>query len=203
MNKLEKIKFFDSWEITLNEYEELFNEIIEYQRNICIEEKKSETIVKIFILNLQKKLRRLIEDYMFNKMEDLSNTFWDDFNQEYFTFMYNILISLDLFFVEYYGMSRVELKKIIISIENEIHSSSKKDFLKRVKELHYFAFDSFKKNFWYNEGCPRVWNKIDEKEITDLKLKYLQENDFIFSIFTHFKILNNPLKCNIFIFILK
>jgi len=47
INKLEKIKVFDSWEITLNEYEELFNEIIENQRKTCIQEKKTETIVII------------------------------------------------------------------------------------------------------------------------------------------------------------
>ena len=51
INKLEKIKVFDSWEITSNEYEELFNEIIEIQRRNCIEEKKKETIVLIHLLN--------------------------------------------------------------------------------------------------------------------------------------------------------
>ena len=45
MNKLEKIKVFDSWEITVNEYEELFNEIIDNQRKVCIQEKKTDTIV--------------------------------------------------------------------------------------------------------------------------------------------------------------
>lgn len=51
INKLEKIKVFDSWEITLNEYEELFNEIIENQRQTCIKEKKTETIVNSFLSN--------------------------------------------------------------------------------------------------------------------------------------------------------
>ncbi len=45
VNKLEKIKVFDNWEITVNEYEELFNEIIENQRKVCIQEKKIDTIV--------------------------------------------------------------------------------------------------------------------------------------------------------------
>jgi hypothetical protein len=47
VNKLEKIKVFDSWEITEIEYEELFNEIIENQRRVCIQEKKTDTIVFI------------------------------------------------------------------------------------------------------------------------------------------------------------
>jgi hypothetical protein len=41
------IKVFDSWEITNNEYEELFNEIIENQKKNCIKDKQNETIVKI------------------------------------------------------------------------------------------------------------------------------------------------------------
>jgi hypothetical protein len=44
-NKLELIKVFDSWEITNNEYEELFNEIIENQKKICIKDIQIETIV--------------------------------------------------------------------------------------------------------------------------------------------------------------
>jgi hypothetical protein len=45
VNQLEKIKVFDKWEITLSEYEDMFNEIIDNQRKLCIQDKKTETNV--------------------------------------------------------------------------------------------------------------------------------------------------------------
>lgn len=142
-------------------------------------------------------MRRLIEDFIFVRMEDLSPNFWEDFNQEYFTMSYNLLFSLEVFFTQYYGMSSDEFKEIVMNIEDEVYTSAKKDFLKKVFDLHSIAYDNFRKSFWYNEGVPRVWNKIEENEIINLKDKYLKENEFIFSIFNQFKILRNPLKCKI------
>ena len=134
-------------------------------------------------------------------MEDLTPNFWEDFNLEYFTMTYNLLFSLEAFFVEYYGMNNDEFKDIIVNIENEVFSSAKKDFLKKVMDLHLVAYDTFKKSFWYNEGVPRVWNKMEEQEITNLRVTYSKENEFIFGIFTYFKVLKNPLQCmNFFLF---
>ncbi len=131
-------------------------------------------------------------------MEDLSSKFWDEFNQEYFTIAYNLLFSLEVFFTQYYNMSSEEYREIVIGIENDVYISAKKDFVKKVLDLHNIAYDNFRKSFWYNEGVPRVWNKIEEKEITNLKDTFLKENEFIFTIFNQFKILRNPLKCILF-----
>ncbi len=49
MKQLEDMKFFENWEISINEYEELFDEIIESQRKYSLGEKKNETIVKFNI----------------------------------------------------------------------------------------------------------------------------------------------------------
>jgi len=138
----------------------------------------------------------LIEDFIFVRMEDLNPTFWEDFNQEYFTMTYNLLFSLETFFYEYYEMHSEEFREMMIVIEDEVYSSAKKDFLKKVMDLHFIAYDNFKKNFWYNEGIPRIWNKVEESEIIRLKDAYLKENEFIFEIFNKFKVLRNPLKRN-------
>ncbi len=62
INKLEKIKVFENWEITSNEYEELFNEIIDIQRKTCISEKKIETLVTLkFELFISYKNRKNFE----------------------------------------------------------------------------------------------------------------------------------------------
>lgn len=140
-------------------------------------------------------MRKLIEDYIFIKMEDLSPNFWIEFNQEYFISIYNLLFSLEAFFNEYYGMTEKEYKEIILAIETDLYINTKKDFLKKVFDLHLIAYDIFRKNFWYNEGMPRIWNKSEEIEISQLKTKFLQDTEFIFKIFNKFKILKNPLKC--------
>ena len=132
-------------------------------------------------------------------MEDSTPYFWEEFNQEYFKMTYNMLFSLEAFFVEYYGITNEEFKEIMCNIENEVYSSAKKDFLKKVMDLHLVAYDLFRKTFWYNEGVPRVWNKIEVQEITNLKDTYMKENEFIFKIFNQFIVLRNPLKCKFFI----
>jgi hypothetical protein len=47
INKLNTKKAFDSWKISENEYEELFNEIIESLKKIKLDAKKKDTFVKI------------------------------------------------------------------------------------------------------------------------------------------------------------
>lgn len=47
VKKLEDIRLFENWEISIEEYGEMFDEIIENQRKICLDEKKAETIVII------------------------------------------------------------------------------------------------------------------------------------------------------------
>ena len=126
-------------------------------------------------------------------MEDLSLTFWDEFNQEYFSYMHNVVFSLETFFNEFYGMEKNEFIDIAQNIEIEMYNVCKKDLLKKLFDLHYIAYDIFRKNFWYDEGLPRIWNKTEENLIKELKVNYTSENDFIFKLFNQFKLLRNPL----------
>jgi len=88
---------------------------------------------------------------------------------------------------------KIEFINIAQNIEIEMYNNCKKDLLKKLLDLHYTAFDIFRKNFWYDEGLPRVWNKIDENLIKELKTKFINENEFIFKLFNQFKLLRNPL----------
>lgn len=132
-------------------------------------------------------------------MEDLTLNFWDEFNQEYFSYLHNVIFALENFFSEFYNMQKQEFIEIAQNIEIEMFNVCKKDILKKLLDLHYTAFDIFKKNFWYDEGLPRVWNKIEEKIIRELKAKYITENEFIFKLFYQFKLLRNPLSRKKFI----
>jgi hypothetical protein len=91
-----------------------------------------------------------------------------------------------------------EFVPYVQEIENEIYLLLKKDFYKKiVKEISNYAVESFRKNFWYDEGIPRVWNKMSEDEIDRLYEKFTIQNHYMFDIFKEFKLLSNPLKCNI------
>ena len=80
-------------------------------------------------------------------------------------------------------------------IENEIFTSIKKDLYKKTREISNYAVESFRKNFWYDEGIPRVWNKLGEGDVDKLFNKLQNENLYVFELFKKFKLLANPLNC--------
>jgi hypothetical protein len=92
-------------------------------------------------------------------------------------------------------MEEKEFIPFIIEVENDIYAAIKKDFVKKLKEISNYASESFKKGFWYNEGIPRMWNKMTESEIDQLFEKYKGENSIIFDMFKEFRLVKNPLKC--------
>jgi hypothetical protein len=47
LRNLGEKKVFDSWNINEEEYKDVFDEIIDSQRKVCLDEKKQQTIVKI------------------------------------------------------------------------------------------------------------------------------------------------------------
>jgi hypothetical protein len=83
-------------------------------------------------------------------------------------------------------------------IETDIYISFKKDIYKKTRQISYFASESLKKLFNYDEGIPRVWNKMDESTIDALYSKFKKEFNFVFDLFRKYKIFRNPLKCKIF-----
>jgi hypothetical protein len=97
---------------------------------------------------------------------------------------------------EYYKMDEKEFLPFLRDIENEIYLVIKKDFLKKMKDISNFAIESFKRNFWYDEGLPRVWNKLNENVIDELYKKYKQQNYNVFEHFKKFYLLRNPLQRN-------
>lgn len=46
ISKLDEIRVFSNWDNSADQYEELFDEVIEHQRAITIADKQTETIVK-------------------------------------------------------------------------------------------------------------------------------------------------------------
>lgn len=82
-------------------------------------------------------------------------------------------------------------------IENEVYQSVKSEFARKLKEISSFAIDLFKKKFWYENGIPRIWNRMEESDIDSLYKQYKNETADLFENFRHYLVLRNPLKCKI------
>jgi hypothetical protein len=50
MKNLNEKKVFDYWNISVEEYSDVYDEIIDSQRKVCLDEKKTQIIVKNFPL---------------------------------------------------------------------------------------------------------------------------------------------------------
>ena len=137
----------------------------------------------------------MLEDAFIQRLEEITPDFWLDFNQEYLSHFNSIIFGLKDYLKEYYKFEEKEFVPFIQEVEKDIHLSAKKDLYKKMKDISNYAVESFRKNFWYDEGIPRVWNKIDESEIEKLYNKLNTENQYVFELFRKFKLLNNPLKC--------
>jgi hypothetical protein len=54
MKNLNDFKVFDYWNITKEEYSDVYDEIIENQRKLCLDEKRNQIILKFLNFNFRK-----------------------------------------------------------------------------------------------------------------------------------------------------
>ena len=98
---------------------------------------------------------------------------------------------------EYYKLNNEEANKIIENLEEELYSLTLKGTEKKTKEISSFAVDYFKNIFWYDEGLPRKWTRVDEIEIDNLFKDSKKKAEKLLTIFSEFRLVKKPLKkCN-------
>ena len=182
--ELGKLKVFKEWD-TGKESEIIFDEIIENQRNICLEEKK-EKLIEQFV--------ELIEETIVNKFELITNNFWVEFQQELF-----LIVSLNLLaqkerLIQIYNIKDTEFIKFVDECEEEIYNKVKALFLNELPEFPKTQIDNFKKDFWYDDGIPKIWNKVP---VSDINLAYeTNSNKYknTFDLLNKLRVIKNPLK---------
>jgi hypothetical protein len=103
-----------------------------------------------------------------------------------------------MYFKEYYNMNDLEYLEIAQAIDDNVYKEIKEEFFRKIKEISSFAVDSFKSKFWYNEGVPRTWNKLEESDIDHLFTKNKNEVVKVFEIFKSYDLIKNALRCNFF-----
>ena len=154
-NELKKLKVFKTWE-TGTENEVIFDELIENQRTICIEEKKEK---------LLEQYTTLIEDTILNKFEVMTNDFWIEFMQEIFLLVTQNLLAQKIYLTQNYKATEEEYINFAKNLEDLVYSNIKLQFKNYLPTFPNIQIDNFKKDFWYNDGIPKIWNKKTVQQI--------------------------------------
>ena len=63
-------------------------------------------------------------------------------------------------------MTEEEYISFVDSCEEDIYSKIKTEFFRQLINFPNTQIDNFKKDFWYKDGIPKVWNQINLTDIT-------------------------------------
>jgi hypothetical protein len=182
--ELEKLRVFKEWD-TGKESEVIFDEIIENQRNICLEEEREQLI---------EHYSNLIEDTIVNKLELVQENFWVEIQQELFLVVSQNLLLQKIKLSELYEITEEEFKTFAQNCEKEIYGKIKTEFKRELENFPDIQVGNFRKDFWYKDGIPKVWNQIN---LTDITYSYEENSNKYknyFPIFQKLKIIEHPLK---------
>lgn len=183
-----EIRVFEEWTISISNYEENFDNTIDSLKKSCLERLQKETV---------EKLKHQLKELFYEKFESVDENFWFVINLELILTFQRNLIPLKSSLIEDFQLLTEEAEKILEDIELELYTLSFKAVEKKTKDFSSVAVEYFKKHFWFDEGLPRKWSRIEEIEI-DTLFKYSKRRvEGLFSIFTEFKVIRLPLKtCN-------
>ena len=98
------------------------------------------------------------------------------------------------YLADYYNLNNDEFIEYSNSIESELYQGIKKDFSKKVKDISNIVVDLFKKDFWFDNGNQRNWNKIEEDDIDNLFKQVRSKYNDLFENLRYLKIIRSPLK---------
>ena len=182
--ELQKLRVFNEWD-TGKESEVIFDEIIDNQRNICLEDKK-EKLLENYI--------NKIEETIINKFELITENFWVEFQQEIFLIVSQNLLAEKVKLEEIYKMKEDEFITFADNCETELYGKIKTGFFNELRNFPNIQIDNFKKDFWYKDGIPKVWNKIS---VSEIKYSYDQNSNKYrntFPLLKTLKVIEHPLK---------
>jgi hypothetical protein len=132
-------------------------------------------------------------------LENYSSDFWIEFNKEYLSYVYAKLLPMRKYLSDYYKLNNDEFVEYSNSIESELYQGIKKDFSKKVKDISNIVIDLFKKDFWFDKGNQRNWNKIEEDDIDNLFKQVRSKYNDLFENLRYLKIMRSPLKRKYFL----
>jgi len=193
-NKINEIKVFDDWNVSILEYEENFDTVVDSIKKSCLEKLEKETL---------EKLKVQIKELLHDRIDNISDNFWYDFNKEYTLFSLMSIKPFKQSLIEFYKLSEDDTIETISKLEDELYNITFKTIEKKAKDLSTITVEKFKQNFWYEESLPRKWQRIEETKIDELFVISKKKGEALLLVFNEFKLLKNPLKiCKYYIFYL-
>jgi hypothetical protein len=113
----------------------------------------------------------------------------------------SIINSFQNFLSDNFKMETSELYEYCNEIQDEIYVTMRKDIKKKIEKLYENAISNFKKDFFYEEGIPRIWNKIEESQIDKLFILNREKHFQTFNIFRKLTLTRYPIECIIYIYL--
>ncbi len=203
INKLEDKKFSSKWNITEQEFANIFDEIIENQKMKCLKEKRKdviETLEKEYLDAFETSIERNKDesDIDIKKSEEVSNNennnnnnkFWIEFNTLCAYYFSVKVVPLKVYLNQCFNLNETEVNDYLSKIEKELYDKAKREIQKKMKDFSQLIVDLFRKRFWYEnpeENKMRNWNRIDESKIDEL---FLKTRALYIDVFEQFKTFN-------------
>ena len=183
-SELKKLQIFKIWD-TGSENQVIFDELIENQRTICLEENKEK---------LLEQYKTFIEDTISNKFEIITNDFWVEFMQEIFLLITQNLLAQKNYLSQTYRITDDEYIKFVDVLEDQIYSNIKTQFNQQLPSFPNMQIDNFKKDFWYIDGIPKVWNKLTVSQISFQYKEVSEKYKKTFELLRKLRVIKHPLK---------
>ena len=190
INKLESKKAFDSWNNSEKAFENLFDEIIEDQKNKALNKLKLSTI---------EKLKTTCEQLFNISLENYSKekNFWKDLNENYLEHFCSKMFPLRIYLKENYNCEKEEINEILREIQQKIYNETKKNITKNLRDISSKIVEQFKRKFCYEKSSgyqeQKNWERYEELEI-DLNFKNLRDEYLpIFDQLKYFELMKDIL----------
>ena len=203
INRLEDKKFSDKWNITEQEFANIFDEIIENQKIKCLKEKRKdviETLEKEYLDAFETSIEKNKNENdinenknnteITNENNNNNNNFWIEFNTLCIYYFYVKIIPLKVYLNQCFNLNESEINDYLSEIEKEVFEKAKGEIIKKMKDFSQLIVDLFRKRFWYEnseENKMRNWNRLDESKIDNL---FLKTRALYIDIFEEFKTFN-------------
>jgi len=183
-----QIKVFEEWTVSINEYEEQFDDAIEVARNNCLEKLKNQ---------IQESLKTQIDELISEKLssKNIDKEFWYNFNIEYINAILNKMSALKNNIQDFYKLKPEEIQEYLENLEEVISKYTIKNFEKSLRETSTITLEYFKDQFLFDDNkMPRKWNRIPEEQIDEIYKNSKSKSLILFEILSKLKVIKMPIR---------
>jgi hypothetical protein len=114
--------------------------------------------------------------------------------QEIFLLITQNLLAQKNYLSQTYRITDDEYIKFVDVLEDQIYSNIKTQFNQQLPSFPNMQIDNFKKDFWYIDGIPKVWNKLTVSQISFQYKEVSEKYKKTFELLRKLRVIKHPLK---------